>query len=122
MSLFKNLSAFNNKICIINENDQLTFKKFTNLSDKLASKINKRSLVFLLAENDIESLASYVGLIRQKSVIAIFEKNIQREYLNHLILKYKPNYIIQPKSLNIIKGYKKIFNFKDYICIKTKFY
>mgnify|MGYP007000205688 len=30
MSLFKNLSAFNNKICIINENDQLTFEKFTN--------------------------------------------------------------------------------------------
>ena len=121
MSLFKNLSAFSNKICIINENDQLTFEKFTNLSDKLASKINKRSLVFLLAENDIESIASYVGLIRQKSVVAIFEKNIQKEYLNNLILKYKPNYIIQPKSLNIIKGYKKIFNFKDYICTKQKF-
>ncbi len=120
MSFFDNLSKYNNKICVIEDNNKLTYKEFLNLSDKLTSKIIKRSLVFLLAENDLETIATYVGLIRRKSVVVILEKNIKSEFLKNLIIKYNPNYIVHPKTLNIINGYKKILNFKKYIYTKKK--
>ena len=75
MSFFDSLLKYNNKICIIEDNDKFTYKEFINLSDQLASKINKRSLVFLITGNNIESLATYVGLIREKSVVVLLEKN-----------------------------------------------
>ena len=46
MSFFDNLSKYNNKICIIEDNYKLTYKEFLKLSDKFTSKIVKRSLVF----------------------------------------------------------------------------
>ena len=55
MSFFDSLLKYNNKICIIEDNDKFTYKEFINLSDQLA-KINKRSLVFLITGNNIESL------------------------------------------------------------------
>ena len=118
MSFFDNLLKYNNRTCIIENNDEFTYKEFINLSDKLASKIENRSLVFLITGNDIETVASYVGLIRVKSVVVLLEKNIKNEFLESLISKYKPNYIIQPKTSNLPNGYKKFFNFKEYIYAK----
>ena len=118
MSFFDSLLKYNNKICIIEDNDKFTYKEFINLSDKLASKINKRSLVFLITGNNIETLATYVGLIREKSVVVLLEKNIKNEFLEILISKYKPNYIVQPKTSTLPNGYKEFFNFKKYIYAK----
>ena len=118
MSFFDSLLKYNNKICIIEDNYKYTYKEFINLSDKLASKINKRSLVFLITGNNIETLATYVGLIREKSVVVLLEKNINNEFLENLISKYKPNYIIQQKTSALPNGYKEFFNFKKYIYAK----
>ena len=72
---FDSLLKYNNKICIIEDNYKYTYKEFINLSDKLASKINKRSLVFLITGNNIETLATYVGLIRE-SLLSFYLKKI----------------------------------------------
>ncbi len=118
MSFFDSLLKYNNKICIIEDNDKFTYKEFINLSDQLASKINKRSLVFLITGNNIETLATYVGLIREKSVVVLLEKNINNEFLENLISKYKPNYIVQEKTSTLPNGYKEFFNFKKYVYLK----
>lgn len=118
MSFFDSLLKYNNKICIIEDNNKFTYKEFINLSDQLASKINKRSLVFLITGNNIETLATYVGLIRGKSVVVLLEKNINNEFLENLISKYKPNYIVQKKTSTLPNGYKEFFNFKKYVYLK----
>ena len=84
MSFFDNLIKYNNKICVIDNNFKYTYKEFLSLSDKLASGIEKRSLVFLLSNNNIETIASYVGLIRNKSVIVLLEENIKEDFLFRL--------------------------------------
>ena len=118
MSFFDSLLKYDSRICIIEDNNKFTYKKFINLSDKLVSKIEKRSLVFLITENNIETVATYVGLVRGKSVVVLLEKNIKNEFLINLISNYKPNYIIQPKTLSLPDGYKRFFDFKKYTFIK----
>ena len=58
--LFEKLERHSSRIAVINGDDEaLTFIDLIKMSKQIRSNIKKRSLIFLLGENSIESLAGY---------------------------------------------------------------
>ena len=79
MSFLNGLKKFGNKICLIDNHETISYKSLIELSNNLVSNFEKRSLVFLVGENNIETIITYVGLIRSKSVAVLLQKNIKKK-------------------------------------------
>ena len=118
MSFLDNLDIYKNKDCIVDNNKIFSYKEILEVSQKFTDAIPKRSLVFLLGGNNYETLISYIGLIRSKSVITLLDKDINIKNLKNLIKKYSPNYIILPDFFDKINGYTNIKNLKNYYILE----
>ena len=54
-----------------------SYLELNKKSEKNCMKISKRSLVFLLANNDIDSISFYLGLLKKKSVVTFINPLIE---------------------------------------------
>ena len=60
--LFKNLKKFNNKIALIGlDEKKYSYKKILNTADQIDSKIKNRSLIVMIADNDVASIMGYIS-------------------------------------------------------------
>ena len=81
-----------NKVALITKQEKkITYKVLYFESEKLKRSFKKRSLVFLLAGNNHETIVSYLSLLKGKCVIFFLDQNINQSYLDSLIKSYKPN-------------------------------
>ena len=119
MSFLDNIDKYKNKVCVIEDDKSFSYSDIIFSAKKLTTIIPKRSLVFLLGGNNYETLTSYIGLIRSKSVVAVLDKDIDKKNLENLIKKYLPNFIILPKLLKKIHNYKNIKDFNRYSILKN---
>jgi acyl-coenzyme A synthetase/AMP-(fatty) acid ligase len=95
-----NFEAYKDNIALISCNAEISYSDVDNLSILFSSKIRKRSLVFLVCTNTIDSIISYIGIIRSGAVcILIKERNF-----DSLLEKYKPEYIVAPSDVLQIQG------------------
>ncbi len=109
-----------NKVALITKQEKkITYKELYFESEKLKRSFKKRSLVFLLAGNNHETIVSYLSLLKGKCVIFFLDQNINQSYLDSLIKSYKPNYIIKGNS-QILKDYSFSFSYENLSCFKQK--
>ena len=73
-----------------------------------------RSLVLILCKNTPGSLISYIAAMETNSVPILLPWNIHREFLNHIISEYKPNYLCIPKGMAEVFNRSKLFEVEDY--------
>ena len=116
MSFLSEIYKFKNRTAIISKNDiKISYGELYKISNKLVRDISPRSLIFLLAGNNIETIFYYVGLVNANSVITMLDKDINEKNLKKLIIKYKPNYLILPSRYHNITGYiyeNRFYNYK----------
>lgn len=105
MTFLNHIEKFRNKVAIVENNKSFTYKDLEERSFEYCNKIQSRSLVFLLAENDLDTISFYLGLLKSKSVIVLLSHSLSSVQLKKLITAYKPNYILTSN---------KDFNFQDY--------
>jgi len=97
-------------IAIIDDSGKsLTFEELIVQSRKIFELINKRTLIFILTDNSIESFVTFYSCIENKIVPLLLSSNTNSELLNNLYLKYKPEYVFkintcewQPQNENFI--------------------
>ena len=90
-----NFEAYKDNIALISCSAEISYSDVDSLSILFSSKIRKRSLVFLVCTNTIDSIISYIGIIRSGAVcILIKERNF-----DSLLEKYKPEYIVAPSDV-----------------------
>jgi long-chain acyl-CoA synthetase len=98
--------------------------KYTNLdilTNQLIEDIGKRSLVFFLCANNIESLSGYFSLIKNSIVPLILDSALDSDQLQGLIEKYHPEFIWSPTDkINQFHNSNVIFSFKNYSFIRFK--
>ncbi len=114
---FQKLSIFKNKTALILENNtSISYRELIVFSKKISSKISsKKKLIFLLGQNNLETLAGYISFINSGHTVVMLDYKINNIFLNNLITIYKPSYIFIEKGKEIKKNtYKKIFKFKSY--------
>jgi len=113
--LFFNFKKYRDSRAIITEKKTFYYKDLDEISDKFLLKLkNEKKLVFLLGENNYETIIGYIGFFKKGYVIAIIDNKIHKSLLNNLIKNYKPHYIFCQKSSEKIKSYKSIYNFYSY--------
>jgi len=88
------LENYKDKLAIVDLlGQESSYGDLINLANQISNKVRKQSLVFLLAENMLESIASYLAFFRAKSVTALIDPDIDPSVLSQIISRFKPNYI-----------------------------
>jgi long-chain acyl-CoA synthetase len=104
---------------ITSDGKSFDYSSIINISNKIYSFINHRSLVFCLCKNQIGSLCGYVSFISNRVVPLMLESSLDKELLENLIKTYNPEYLWVPKEQvgEFTKG-QEIYSILDYSLIK----
>jgi len=101
-----------NRIAIISNKKKITYLDILNFKEKY---FNCKKKVFLLFSYDyFETIFLYSSLLVSENIIILIDFINDKNYLQLIIKKYKPNYIILPnkKILNFKIPGKKIYSLK----------
>ena len=113
MNSYTDLYKHKKKIAFILEDDKkISYSKLNLEIEKVIKKIKKKSLIFILASNNIECMIMYLAAIRHNSVCLLIESTINRQNLNKLIKNFNPTYIFSNTKNNTFFNFKKILDFK----------
>lgn len=94
MKSFVELEKFKEKTALILDNGQeISYLNLNNMVEKLRKKLKKNSLIFILCNNDSETIEMYLACIRNKTICLLIEENIDFNYLKKLIKIYQPEYV-----------------------------
>lgn len=119
--MFKGISAkFGERIAAIDDSGKkLTYNELEKFATQLETIIPKRSLIFSLCSNSVESLKGYFSFIRNQSVPLMLEASLDKELLSKLEYAYFPKFIWLPKErLTDFDDAHILFSDGDYILIK----
>lgn len=97
----------------------ISYGELCTFTEEFLPVINKRTLIFILSENCIGSLAGYVAALSAKVIPLLLSCNIDREMLANLIAGYNPEYLWLPERFSGEFNYKPVFNRFDYVLLKT---
>ena len=99
MIFFNSLEQFGDKTALILESgDEVSYQKLTADADEIASKIGCRTLVFCVCSNNVESVAGYIGFLRDRIVPILINPEIDKELFINLRNTYQPEYIWAPSG------------------------
>ena len=120
MNLFDNFLKYKKNIALIDENNRkIDYQSLSSLIEKLTTHIKKRCLIFLICNNNIESIIGYLSFIKSNCVISLIDEKTDDRLLLNIISNYKPTYIfISNKKKISLKGYTSGFSFYGYSLLK----
>ncbi len=97
-----NFSDYGNKIAVIDKNgNKYTYLQLEVMSRDFYHAVNERCLVFILCDNNLETLYAYVSCINNQIVPLMLDGSMSPHLLKGLLDKYKPRYIWMPKDRQI---------------------
>lgn len=95
-----NFNQFGTNTAAFSVNGQeLTYEELVEENRKLAAKIDRRCLVFLLCINSIGALVGYTTFLNHRIVPLLLPADMDRELLKNLIETYKPDYLWIPNDM-----------------------
>ncbi len=123
MGSFVQLEKHGGSVALVDEAGRsVTYGELAQNADELGARLSGRSLVFLLCENNVESLTGYLGFLRARAVPFLISKNTRIDLFQSLLDKYKPEYIWYNSSLSLrISSGVREFSLNDYILVKTNY-
>lgn len=84
---------------------QMSYLELYRESEILTCCMKARSLVFVLCDHKLETLAFLYETITQNRVPLLLGRDINREFLDKLIQLYQPSYIYCSKEHDLVKEY-----------------
>ena len=103
---FDKLEMHSSRVALISENFEiLNFHDLIKIVEQICKKIKKRSLIFILADNSVESVAGYIAFIRSNCVVMLIDSKTQINEFNILFKKYMPDFLWCNKN-NLLKFQK----------------
>lgn len=123
MNRIWNLKSFNEATAILDEyGNRVTYKQLEEESNKLASIIGKRCLVFSLCQNEIGSVVGYIGFINNGIVPVLLNSHLESELLTNLLETYEPAYLwVSQKQVEQFSGMDEQYSAFGYVLLKTRY-
>jgi len=121
VNYYDDIDVFGDATAIVSDNSEyFTYSELLNLAHRIQSCIKNRCLVFSLCENNLESVAGYIGFLRGRMVPVLLNAGINREFLDKLLLAYKPAFIWLPSEKARDSNWgKEVFRYGTYVLLKT---
>ncbi len=124
MNFYDDIGIYAGNTVVINENSEIiTYEKIIKEADNLKENIKKRTLVFSICSNSIESLLGYIGFLRGKIVSLMINYDMKIELLKELLDLYRPEYIWIPEELEkeFDSCCDKVYKYGKYVLLKTSY-
>lgn len=121
MPLFKDLARLYNNRTALHTDDgfSLAYNDLIRFCSEQSKYLRKRSLVFCLCKNVPGSLCGYISFLNNGVVPLMLEANMDTDFINDLINKYKPDYLWLPDSrVQEFSSSKIIFSAYSYTLIE----
>ena len=102
----------------------LSISNIEELAVRLHKITQRRSLVFCLCDNNLESLAGYLAFINLDMVQLLLDQNLDKSHLIRLIQEYRPQYLWIPKAkLDLLTsyGFQSVEEHEGYILCKFNY-
>ena len=74
----RNKEFKDNIICIDDSGRKYTYLQIWDMGDELTSNKRERELVLLQCSNDVESLASYLALLRKRCPVILMGRDVEQ--------------------------------------------
>lgn len=119
------IKKYKHKTALILENSKkISYQNLINNSQKISKNLeNEKMLVFLLGQNNFETLAGYISFINKGFAVVLLDGKINELLLNKLISTYKPQYVFCEKIKKFnTKYFEILLNFKNFNLYKAKKY
>lgn len=123
MIFYSDIDKYNDNIAIITDRkEQITYKELTSESDFLMQNLEKRSVLFLVCKNCIESVCGYIGALRNGIVPVMISGEMDSELFYNLYDIYKPTYVYAPKDWSNLKQCSayKLNKYREFVMYKTE--
>ena len=110
-----------NKAIILESGRYFTYKNLILNSKKISRFLPpEKKLIFLLGQNNLETIAGYISFIDKGHTVALLDYKINNFFLDKLISIYKPSYIFCEKTKLKNDTFSSIFKFKSYALFYNK--
>jgi len=123
MSFISELAQHGDQSALIEDNHHvLTYTQVAEAIEKISNVLKsqqKKSLVFLLANNNIPSIIGYLSVIHSNHVVMLIESTISTHFLGQLLTQYRPEFIYQP--IQDKSTYELMHRYMDYGLYRTEF-
>ncbi len=108
-----------NKALILENGRSVTYKNIITNSLKISRNLDThKRLVFLLGQNNFETIIGYISFVNQGFAVALLDHRINDIFLKRLVSKYNPKYIFCQKG-KLRRAFSNILNFKSYVLMKN---
>jgi len=119
--MFVNDNYKTNTIIITDIGESFRYEELIEISTKIYSHINRRSLIFCLCKNQIGSLCGYISCLQNRVVSVMLDSSMNKELLDELINTYQPEYIWLPTDqLSDFPNGREVYSMLDYSLVKLK--
>lgn len=104
---------------IDDEGAQISYGELCSFTNEFYAAINKRTLIFILSENNVGSLAGYVASLSSRIVPLLLGATTDKELLAKLIAVYQPEYMWMPQRIADEFAYEPVFSKYNWVLVKT---
>lgn len=96
MKSFNCLEKYKDNIAIICQDGEIyTYSNLVHETETMGKYLpqDQKKLFFILCDNNIESVIAYLTVLRNDQAAFLVSNNVDRTFLNNLIIQYRPDYI-----------------------------
>lgn len=110
---FNTLLKYGQNIALIDENENsYSYKELNFLVNECSKTLKNYNLAFLIANNTLDFIVSYLSLLRSNVLVVLLDRQIRKDDLIRLLNLYKPDIIVRTSEDNL-----PIHNLR---CVKNK--
>ena len=99
MNFYDDIGVYQDRVAVVTDaGKEVTYNELLKNAESIVGGIPARSLVFLVCNNCVESIAAYIGFLRARIVPVLVNPKIDDAMLSFLLESYRPQYIFCPKD------------------------
>jgi len=118
--LLEKENIYDKNIFLLSEDKILTYEDVFEISDKLYND-DKKELVLILCDKDIDTVIAYVGALRNNKVPLLIDKGYKIELIKSFVENYAPHYVVGKSNFLLTqRNYDIVQNFANSVVYKRQ--
>ena len=110
-----------NNALILENGELISYNDLTKKIEEFSKNIKKRSLIFLLCKNNLESIVGYLGSVKSNCAISLIDEKISDESFIKLVDNYQPDFIFFDKRrIKKLDSFSTSYSYESFELLEAK--